>query len=917
MTATETPESLKELGLGMRASRDFPGALSAWLDPRYDPTEFSQRAIRAICGTKERVIIVLPPSHGKSRAVADALTWILGAKPQHKITLASWSDAHGIATARTVRDRIAQSPRLKLVFPRLRLSGSSRAVADIETDTGGGLSTIRVGEQVPMCDLLVIDDPLQSYTEAASAVNRAKVWDWYISAAFTRLNVGGRIVLICSRTHDEDLAGRLMAQGGWRVIHYKAINYDVALWPAKIPLDYLRKTQAAITEAPFKTAYQGEPDKSDGRGSTAMPRRESFKEFLEKDAMVPGDPSKRETRGTFQEFTFHGREALVEIVHTIDSILAGPIKDAQVAIAGGAQWGKTTIEHAFSAYCTGQLFRNVMTFLPTEDLVSDIVQTKFRTNCVDQMPWFAGMIELGKTTNESGKTVNRVGVYSVTDGIRKATGMFCGLNKVPTTHSADVALVDEVDDVNPQNEKFIAGRLTASDLRLIVKAGTQRVHGRGMNKAWKDGSQGVMELSCTQCGFAMNPEESFPSIVCLKDDDATEPARLTFAGDFRRGDEIICGHSSANSYFMGCTKCGAELDRHDIKWKHRRPEKIAHNEWSYRVSQLGIPAIELGKIVNEWEKAVNDDEKMLVFRTDVLAIPKSTAQRLTPEIIDRARRIEVFDAAPKPVNNLSVRYAGLDMGGRCWFVVREKVTDYHKRVVWAESIPLHQVSDRVPQLVDQLGVATTFIDQMPETKESRTLAMRLNGLDHQSRWGHIPTSGVCHVSFGNGLAFKRDDNGEEKWIGLKAAVVRFDHKKPGQGITQKADWFIGPDGREICVPMIVCNRTESVDLAVREFLTPTEGEVEAFPNIGIRQVPSILLPTSKLDIWKDFDDHHISGSERERDSNGSIGDYVDGIANHLLFANTYARLAEIIGGRSKTVPFSYGRATTQNRTSGL
>lgn len=916
MTAVET-SSLKEWGHGMRASRDFPGALSAWLDPKYEPTEFGQRAIRAICGKKERIIIVLPPSHGKSRAVVEALTWIMGAQPQHKITLASWSDEHGLKTARTVRDRIAQAPRLKLVFPRLKLSGSSKAVADIETDAGGGLSTIRVGEQVPMCDLLVIDDPLQSYAEAASAVNRSKVWDWYVSAAFTRLNVGGRIVLICSRTHDEDLAGRLIAQGGWTVIQYKAIANGAALWSSKVPLDYLHKTQAAIGESPFRATYQGEPDKCDARGSTAMPRRESFREFLELDAMVPGGSASRETRGTFTRFTLEGREAIGAIVDCVDRILSEGIKDAQVAIAGGAQWGKTTIQHALMGYATGQLFRNVMTFLPSEDLVSDLVQTKFRPNVVDQMPWFASMLKMGQITNESGKTVNRIGVYSVTDGIRKAVGMFAGLNKVPTTHSADIALVDEVDDVNQSNEKFVAGRLTTSDLRLIFKAGTQRVHGRGMNKAWKDGSQGVVELRCTQCGHPQNPEDSFPGIVCLRERDAVEPARLTYAGDFRRGEEVVAGYDKSDSYFLGCVKCGAELDRKAPVWRHKRQDQIRLENWSFRVSQLSIAAIDLGKIVNDWRLAVESDQKMLMFRTDVLAIPKSTAQKLTPEIMDRARRIEVFDVAPKPMSNLSVRYGGLDMGGRCWFVVREFENPARKRIIWAESIPLHQVGVRVPQLCDMLGVACTFIDQMPETKESRTLALRLNGLDAVKQWPRVPDTGQCHVSFGNGLAFVRDDNGDAKWNGLKCAVVRFDKKRPGQGIELKPDYFIGSDGLEICVPMVVCNRMETVDSVVREFLTPSEGEMENHIDLGLRAVPAIALPTSQLDIFREFDEHHISGSERERDTSGQLGDYVDGISNHLLFANAYARLAEVIGARSKPAQFNFGRASRQSRGSGL
>lgn len=911
------PSSHKTLGLALRAARDNPRVFSVWIDSKYERVAHIQDSIELACSNEPRVIIAIPPSHGKSRICVESICWMLLKNAGTRITMASWDEQRALGHARIIRDRVAQSPRLKLVFPLVQLPQKSQPVGAFKLSNGSSLATVRIGDDIPTTDVLVIDDPIRNHADAASAVVRSKVWDWYINAAHTKLNPSGRIVLVCSRTHAEDLAGRLSDQGSWKQIAHKAITDDgEALWSDRIPIDYLRKTEAAIGGPAWRAMYLSAPDKADGSGSMVMPRRESFREFLEFDAMVPGSTASRDTRGTFQRFTFKGREALIGIVDCIDRILSEGRKDATLALAGGAQYGKTILQHSFMGYATGQMFRNVMTFLPSEDLVSDIVQTKFRPNVVDQMPWFAGMLKMGQLTNESGKTVNRIGVYSVTDGIRKATGMFCGLNKVPTTHTADIALVDEVDDVNSSNEKFVAGRLTTSDLRFIFKAGTQRVHGRGMNKAWRDGSQGVIEFTCTQCEHRQNPEDNFPKIVCLRETDATEPARLTHAGDFRRGEEIVAGYSKANTYFLGCVRCGCELDRHAPEWKHKRQDQIDIDNWSFRVSQLSIAAIDLGKIVNDWRLALEHEDKMLMFRTDVLAIPRSTAQKLEPEIMDRARRIEVFEPgyAIHPNNQ---RFAGLDMGGRCWFVVREVQSPVAKRIVWAESIPLHQVGTRVPQLAASLGVSCTFIDQMPETKESRTLAMRLNGFDSLAQWPRIPDKGACHVTFPGGIAFVRDDAGNESWKGLKAAVVRFDKKKQGQGIEQTVDVFTGATGQQVFVPMVLCNRYESVDNVVREFLTPHEGEIENHPALGVRQMPSMRLPMSHLDIYREFDEHHISGSERERNDSNDLGDYVDGIPNHLLFANCYSRLAEVIGGHSKRQPLQTGRIERPSRNSGI
>ena len=649
-----------------------------------------------------------------------------------------------------------------------------------------------------------------------------------------------------------------------------------------------------------------------------VPTRHSFAEFLVRDAKVPGDPSNEKTRGTHQPFTFVGREALHEIVATVDMVLGNfggaPIKDARISLAGGAQFGKTVLQHSLMAYATGQRFRSTLMFLPDIGLVADMVQTKFRPNVVDQLPWFADMIHIGVAVTASGRSLHRLGAFSVTDGVRRCIGMFAGLGKVPTSISGDIALEDEVDDIEPKHEKFVEGRLGASDLRFIFRIGTQRVHGRGMNKAWRDGSQGVIELACPQCKHRQNPEDAFPGIVCKRGegrgtrDEQSKRARLTYAGDFRVGDEVVANYEPGQSYFLGCVRCGAELDRTKPEWTHRKPDQLSRHNWSFRLSQLGIGAIELSKIVRQWVEAVEDDEKMIVFRCDVLGLPRSTAQKLEPDIIDRARTVEVYEPAP-PITGAQ-RFAGLDMGQRCWFTAREVHGPARKRIVWAESIPLHQVSLRVPYLMHWLGIGALCIDQMPETKESRSLALALNGLTQRPIWPKIPPTGRCVVSFGDGRMFRRDERGVETWTGMRAFVVRFDRKKTGMGIDQTIDLFTDATGREIGVPMLQCNRFESVDGVVREFLTPKEGEFDSIAAHGLRQDPAIRLPRvigTAAKLWEEFDAHHIAGSERDKDETGELGEYVDGVPNHYLFANAYSRLAEIIGGRVVRQPFQQAR----------
>ena len=634
---------------------------------------------------------------------------------------------------------------------------------------------------------------------------------------------------------------------------------------------------------------------ADSRG-VAVPLRASFAEFLVEDARVPIGG------GRSGAYTFEGREALLGFVEVVDKIFREKLSDAEVDLAGGAQFGKTIIELNLGAYVTGQLFRNFGLYLPDDDLVEGIVDSKFRPDVVDQIEWFARMVQVGKALNKSGKAVNRKGAFLVTDGERKAVGMIRGLGKVPTTFSMDAASMDEVDDIDPKMMKFVAGRLTASDLRLILKIGTQRVHGRGMNKAWKDGSQGVVTLKCPECGKVHNPEEEFPGIIRLKIP-AYGAAKLTWGGDFKfdGNEHSYATHDPLNNYFLACVDCGTELDRSLPEWSHRQPARIKQRHWSFRISQLGIGAIDLSQIVGRFQRAVADPEEMIVFRCDVLGLPQSTAQALTPSVLDRARGVEVFDLAPR-VREGRTAFGGLDMGDRCWLFAREN-DGQQNRLLAAERMSAGDVVARGQSLFERLGLSALFIDERPLVNESRTLALALNGLQGLTNWPRIPNVNDAYITLPGGLTW---DGPNKRWLNLKCAVVRFTRNKLGSGIGQNIVFF-EEGGQTKFVPCIECNRFETIDRAVREFLTPTEGVVEVAHG-KVRETPALLLPRQTPGcppILATVDAHLIAGSEREKEADGTLGDYVDQCENHFMLADGYSKLAEIVCG-SKEV-FSCGK----------
>ena len=340
------------------------------------------------------------------------------------------------------------------------------------------------------------------------------------------------------------------------------------------------------------------------------------------------------------------------------------------------------------------------------------------------------------------------------------------------------------------------------------------------------------------------------------------------------------------------------IDRTKPIEKHLRPERIEMRDWSFSFSHLGMAAYGLEQMMSRWQKAIKDPVTMVAFCCEVLALPKNTAQGLSPEILTRSR------AAAAPFDlSLSLRpgtvgYGGLDTGNTCWFIGREVASEVEKRIIHAEDIPLATVVPRAVELFHRIGLAALFIDARPAVNEARTLTYILNGLQ-DIKWPSVPDPDKARIKFPGGLEW----NGEKgEWTNLRCAVVEFT-RPAGAGIVQK----IGRDaanGVTRFFPIIQCSRFDSIDRVITEFLTPKESVFRQH-NGNVYQEPVMLLPrrvegTPK--IVETLDRHLITGSARV-EVDGEKGDYVDKCDNHLLLANAYSGLAEhLIKGTAPKAP---------------
>lgn len=227
-------------------------------------------------GDIDRLMIFMPPRHGKSELASKRFpAWCLGRNPKRQIIAASYNSDLANDFGRYVRNIIAQ-PEFSQVFAGVTLAPDSQAANRMNTNKGGTYVAAGVGTAVTGrgADIALIDDPFKDREEADSERRRELVWDWYRSTLYTRLMPGGAIVLIQTRWHEDDLAGRLLeAQkaGGdrWEVLSLPALHPDRgALWPEWYNEQALLRIKKALEDKgqnrEWSALYQQEPQPDEG-----------------------------------------------------------------------------------------------------------------------------------------------------------------------------------------------------------------------------------------------------------------------------------------------------------------------------------------------------------------------------------------------------------------------------------------------------------------------------------------------------------------------------------------------------------------------------------------------------------------------------------------------------------------------------
>lgn len=330
-----------------------------------------------------RLMLFLPPRSGKSQlASINFPAWVLGQHPWMEIISSSYAVSLPITFSRKVRE-LVQDPAYQAMFPHTHLDRSSASAEAWLTTQGGGYVASGVGTGITGkgFNIGIIDDPIKDAEEADSETVREKVWDWYSSTFYTRAAPGAGILVVLTRWHDADLAGKLLqrmkedkAEGSsnldeWQVISYPAlaisdewVNVDgsiteepktpqaikvrskgEALHPERFPVERLERIKQTLQPRHWSALYQQRPTADEGtffqksmvRYHNSPPPKETLKVFACWDLAVSQKQTADYTAGVIAGLDYLDQLYILDVIH----FRGDADKIAEAIVTSAVRWG--------------------------------------------------------------------------------------------------------------------------------------------------------------------------------------------------------------------------------------------------------------------------------------------------------------------------------------------------------------------------------------------------------------------------------------------------------------------------------------------------------------------------------------------------------------------------------------------------
>lgn len=231
-------------------------------------------------GDNDVLVVNVPPRHGKSLSATHFAQWVFGINPSEKIMTGSYNETLSTQFSKQVRNGIqeekAQPNQIVYndIFPdtKIKYGDSAMNLWSLEGQYNNYLATSPTGTATGFgASLLIIDDLIKNSEEAFNANTLEKHWNWFVNTMLSRLESNGKIIIIMTRWHSDDLAGKALDELpalGFKVKHVnlKAVQDDGAMLSDDVlsKKEYKQRTSAMAPEI-ASANYQQEPIDIQGR----------------------------------------------------------------------------------------------------------------------------------------------------------------------------------------------------------------------------------------------------------------------------------------------------------------------------------------------------------------------------------------------------------------------------------------------------------------------------------------------------------------------------------------------------------------------------------------------------------------------------------------------------------------------------
>jgi len=220
------------------------------------------------------LVLNVPPRHGKSRTLSLFSSWLFGRDKSMKIMTGSYNERLATQFSKGVRNAIMTTKAdeditvFNDIFPNVHVAygeatqnlwaldgGYSNYLATSPTGTATGFGA----------RLIIIDDLIKNSMEAMNERVLDEQWSWFTDTMLSRLENGGKVIIVMTRWSSKDLAGRalsLLPEHGYKVKHInmKALQDDGSmLCDEVLSFEQYERLRQTLSPEIASANYQQEP----------------------------------------------------------------------------------------------------------------------------------------------------------------------------------------------------------------------------------------------------------------------------------------------------------------------------------------------------------------------------------------------------------------------------------------------------------------------------------------------------------------------------------------------------------------------------------------------------------------------------------------------------------------------------------